>query len=50
MDNRFDELTSTRIRRVSMFYRLFTCYSSKYVLMNDEMFTELQNFVFYDFN
>ncbi len=50
-ENKFDKITTDRIRRVSMFYRMFSPYSQgSYEVMEENKFKELQDFVFNEFN
>lgn len=45
-DNKFNEITSQRIREVATTYRMLSCYSLPYQIIEDELFKELQDFIF----
>ena len=50
-ENKFDKITTERIRTVSMFYRKFSPYSpDSYIAMEEKKFKELLDFVFNEFN
>lgn len=45
LDNKFNDLTSQRIRDVAIVFRMLSCYSLPYQIIEDELFKELQDFI-----